>query len=45
MEIKLDKPLIVLDIEATGDKINKDRIVEIAMIDKRLTRQTTAPQT
>ena len=32
MEIKLDKPLIVLDIEATGDKINKDRIVEIAMI-------------
>ena len=32
MEIKLDKPLIVLDIEATGDQINKDRIVEIGMI-------------
>ena len=29
MEINLDKPLIVLDIEATGDQINKDRIVEI----------------
>ena len=28
MEIKLDKPLIVLDIEATGDQINKDRIVK-----------------
>ena len=32
MEINLDKPLIVLDIEATGDQINKDRIVEIGMI-------------
>ena len=27
MEINLDKSLIVLDIEATGDQINKDRIV------------------
>jgi DNA polymerase-3 subunit epsilon len=32
MDIKLSKPLIVLDIEATGDQINKDRIVEIGMI-------------
>ena len=32
MDIKLEKPLIVLDIEATGDQINKDRIVEIGMI-------------
>ena len=29
MEIKLEKTFIVLDIEATGDQINKDRIVEI----------------
>ena len=32
MEIKLEKTFIVLDIEATGDQINKDRIVEIGMI-------------
>ena len=32
MEIKISKPLLVLDIEATGDQINKDRIVEIGMI-------------
>ena len=32
MEINLDKPLIVFDIEATGDKVTKDRIVEIGMI-------------
>ena len=32
MEIKLDQPILVLDIEATGDQINKDRIVEIGMI-------------
>ena len=32
MNIKLDQPFLVLDIEATGDQINKDRIVEIAMI-------------
>ena len=32
MEIKLDQPFLVLDIEATGDQINKDRIVEIGMI-------------
>ena len=32
MEIIISKPLIVLDIEATGDQINKDRIVEIGMI-------------
>ncbi len=32
MNLKLTKPLIVLDLEATGDHIVKDRIVEIAMI-------------
>lgn len=32
MNLKLNKPLIVLDLEATGDHIVKDRIVEIAMI-------------
>ena len=32
MNLKLNKPLIVLDLEATGDRIVKDRIVEIAMI-------------
>ncbi len=32
MDIVLEKPLIVFDIEATGDKITKDRIVEIGMI-------------
>jgi|SaaInlStandDraft_1057018.scaffolds.fasta_scaffold163025_2 DNA polymerase-3 subunit epsilon len=32
MNLKLSKPLIVLDLEATGDHIVKDRIVEIAMI-------------
>ena len=32
MEINLEKPFVVLDIEATGDQINKDRIVEIGMI-------------
>ena len=32
MEINLTKPLIVFDIEATGDRVTKDRIVEIGMI-------------
>ena len=32
MEIKITKPFLVLDLEATGDQINKDRIVEIGMI-------------
>ena len=32
MDIVLEKPLIVFDIEATGDKITKDRIVEIATL-------------
>ena len=32
MEIVLDKPLVVLDIEATGDQVTKDRIVELGMI-------------
>ena len=32
MEILIRKPLLVLDIEATGDQINKDRIIEIGMI-------------
>ncbi len=32
MNLKLKKPLIILDLEATGDHIVKDRIVEIAMI-------------
>ena len=32
MELTLNRPLVILDIEATGDQINKDRIVEIGMI-------------
>ena len=32
MEIILETPLIVLDIEATGDQVTKDRIVELVMI-------------
>ena len=32
MELTLERPLVILDIEATGDQINKDRIVEIGMI-------------
>ena len=32
MEIILETPLIVLDIEATGDQVTKDRIVELGMI-------------
>ena len=32
MEIILKNPLIVLDIEATGDSVTKDRIVELGMI-------------
>ena len=32
MELNLERPLVILDIEATGDQINKDRIVEIGMI-------------
>ena len=32
MNLQLKKPLIILDLEATGDHIVKDRIVEIAMI-------------
>ena len=32
MELTLSRPLVILDVEATGDQINKDRIVEIGMI-------------
>ena len=32
MELNLKNPLIVFDIEATGDRVTKDRIVEIGMI-------------
>ena len=32
MELNLERPLVILDIEATGDQINKDRIVEIGMV-------------
>ena len=32
MELTLERPLVILDIEATGDQINRDRIVEIGMI-------------
>jgi len=32
MKLKLKKPIVVLDLEATGDQITKDRIVEIGMI-------------
>jgi DNA polymerase-3 subunit epsilon len=32
MEINLDNPLIVFDIESTGDQVTKDKIVEIGMI-------------
>ena len=32
MELTLNRPLVILDVEATGDQINKDRIVEIGMI-------------
>ncbi|MCH2225653.1 MAG: 3'-5' exonuclease [Crocinitomicaceae bacterium] len=32
MNIKLDKPLAILDLEATGLSITKDRIVEIAIV-------------
>ncbi len=32
MEIILENPLVVIDIEATGDQVTKDRIVEIGMI-------------
>ena len=32
MELTLNRPLVILDVEATGDQINKDRIVEICMI-------------
>ena len=32
MELTLNRPLVILDIEATEDQINKDRIVEIGMI-------------
>ncbi len=32
MKLSLNRPLIILDIEATGDQINKDRIVEIGMV-------------
>ena len=32
MGLTLNRPLVILDVEATGDQINKDRIVEIGMI-------------
>jgi len=32
MELKLVKPLIVFDIEATGPSVSKDRIVELVML-------------
>ena len=32
MELTLNRTLVILDVEATGDHINKDRIVEIGMI-------------
>jgi len=32
MPMKLDKPLVVLDLETTGTWIEKDRIIEIGMI-------------
>jgi DNA polymerase-3 subunit epsilon len=32
MEINLENPLIVFDIESTGDQVTKDKIVEIGMI-------------
>jgi len=32
MELKLVKPLIIFDIEATGPSVSKDRIVELVML-------------
>jgi DNA polymerase-3 subunit epsilon len=40
MEIKLTKPLIFFDIEATGLSIGSDRIVEIAMVKMNIDNTT-----
>ena len=32
MQLKLTKPLIIFDIEATGVNVGSDRVVEIALL-------------
>ena len=44
MQVKLNKPLIFLDIEATGLSVGSDRIVEISLV-KLKTDQTTEIKT